>query len=380
MKSRFASVALAFLFLSLLSACGGRQKRKDPQAFVMDNWNAIADMAGKGSALRDESKDLPFVSVFSKSRRSQNKAIAHHLEEGRRLLLSENAVTILAQCDKVDGKMAEVSRELEKIRAEKVTNPSRLRKLSRRERKQVANLEKLEREREKARKAAAAEIRAVGLKVDDATIDAFLSNVAANTLIDNAVVAGNVRAAVDRLQSLMRDDDIETSRKYFGMYIVLVDIQLECFRQFLEENEEKWIAGVDRILKEARAARKTAERNAKDSSFSEEQRAIFISNVSANDAVIGAATAYRRMLADQAAAVEEKRVLTEKIRETAQNSYDTVRVAGDFAELVRAGRTTFDAIIGMELPPLSVPADSALLGEFAEITRRLRAEKGGGAK
>ncbi len=366
--------------LSALAICSGLAFAGNPAAgdsekFVTENWDRIAQMASSGSDLRDEAKDLPLVSLFSKSKRSQNKVIARHLAEGRSLLLSTDARKILADYDRFEAKIADLSGRMEKLRAESVVNPEKGRKLEKEISKLKSQLAKLEKNKEKARNAAAADIRALGLNVNDASMDVFLSNVGSASLIDNTVVAGNVRAAVDKLLLLMKDGDIESSRRYFGMYLVLVDVQLECFRQFLEENDEKWLPRVDKIIKEAKDAKRTAEKNAADKAFTERQREIFIANAASNEAVLAAAAAYRKMLESQAATVVSKKDAAEKIRATAQNSYDTVRIAGDLAGVVRSGRTAFDAVAGMELPELSVPADSTLIAEFEKIAKSIKGEQ-----
>lgn len=366
--------------LSALAICSGfafagRPADASPEAYVTENWDRIAKMASSGSDLRDEAKDLPFFSLFSKSKRKQNKVIARHLAEGRSLLLSTDAREILADYDKIEAKITDLSGRIEKLRAESVVRPERAKKIQKEISKLTSQLEKLNKERAKARNAAAEDIRALGLNVNDASMEVFLSNVGSASLIDNTVVAGNIRAAVDKLQLLMNGGDNESSRRYFGMYLVLVDVQLECFRQFLEENDEKWLPRVDKIIKEAKDAKRTAEKNAADKTFTEQQREIFRANAASNEAVLGAANAYRKMLESQAATVVSKKEAAEKIRATAQNSYDTVRVAGDLASVVRSGRNAFDAVSAMDLPALAVPADSTLIAEFEKIAKSIKGEQ-----
>lgn len=373
MNARILCLVAISLLSSILIGCGKREDVGDK--YVTKQWNSIEKMADEGLQMREESKDLPLISLFSKSKRSQNKAIARHLQRGRRLLLSTDADKILSECTRIEREMIKTSQKIEQLKAKAVVQPGKARKLNRKAKKLEANLEKLRKSRKACQAKVAKTIKEIGLPVDSATIGAFLTNVGANTIIDNAIIANNIRAAVEKLQTLMTTDDIETSRRYFGMYIVLVDIQLACFNQFLEENEERWIVGVDEILKDARAAEKTASRNSTDKRFTADQQEVFKANLKANKAVIVAAEAYRNMLLEQAAAVRQKVEMTLKIRETAQNSYDTVRVAKDFAELAKSGNSTFEAVISMSLPPIVMPSDANMIREFENITRRLKEAK-----
>lgn len=372
MRTRLVPAAPALLSVFLLSACGGRGERPDAKAHVDREWSRIAAMAEKGAAMRDESKGLPYVSLFSKSRRSQNKAIARHLEEGRRLLMPTNAKEIFASVEKYGNDIASSTRELEKVRADIRAGHKKERKAAKKARKIEKRIAAMEKARAAELVKAAALVRAAGLDIDDASMDVFLSNAGANDLVDGALVAGGIRAAVDQLQTRIDGADIESARRYFGMYIVLVDIQLACFDDFIDDSDHVWIAGVDKILKEAGAARSTAAKNAKADGFTDAQREVFFENIRSNSALIDAARAYRDMLVSQRDAVARKRDATLKIRATAQNSYDTVRIAGDFAEFVRSGGRSFDAVMAMELPPLAVPKDLALVAEFKRIGNRLR--------
>ena len=54
------------------------------------------------------------------------------------------------------------------------------------------------------------------------------------------------------------------------------------------------------------------------------------------------------------------------------NSYNTVRLAGDFLSLIQSNGRTFDAILEMDIPAVFTYDDAGLQQEFLQITRRLQ--------
>ena len=172
----------------------------------------------------------------------------------------------------------------------------------------------------------------------------------------------------------MRSSDINSAKRYFGMYITLVDIQIECFQQYIEANRDDWMPGVGGIVQNAEATCAEAERNAKDKSYTPEQRAIFTSNAAMNRRTLSAAKAYLSMLAEQEKVVAKKMETAQRIRDVALNSYNTVRLAGDFLTMMKSSGSSFDAILKMDLPEVFAFDDSSLRQEFQNITHQLQSK------
>ena len=156
------------------------------------------------------------------------------------------------------------------------------------------------------------------------------------------------------------------------MYLVLVDVQRECFRIYLEKHEKEWLPGIDAILAEAEQTLADSRHHAASGEYDPEQREIFRRNAELNRQTLDAARAYRRVLEQQASAVREKDARAARIHAVAENSFRTISLAGAFLDLVRSNGADFDAILRMELPTLSSFDDAGLRQEFLQITRKIR--------
>ena len=181
---------------------------------------------------------------------------------------------------------------------------------------------------------------------------------------------------VEHLGRLLNSEDLATAKRYFGMYLVMIDVQAEGFRQYLEKSEDGvWRKGINEILSAAEAAVKSDTANAAQGRFTDREREIFRKNAEMNKKTIEAATAYLDLLKQYEGIIRTKLREAERVREVALSSWNTVSLASDLKEIVKTNHDAFEALLSLELPPLLLFDDSALQAEFDAITRKLRKQE-----
>jgi len=99
--------------------------------------------------------------------------------------------------------------------------------------------------------------RALGLQRDDRQIDVLLSSVTGDDLLQNAVVFSNVRAMVEKLAELSREDrdNLEINRRYSGLYLVLNDLLIHTQEELVRKIDGEYKPRLGEIGKEAEALR-----------------------------------------------------------------------------------------------------------------------------
>ncbi|MBP5510092.1 MAG: hypothetical protein J6Z49_04175 [Kiritimatiellae bacterium] len=370
---------LSVVILAALTAVDAYPQKpvlEDVKGFISSQWNKICKIADKTGELRDEMDSLPEHSVwFWKSdKRSQRAEIREHLQRARELLLSTDSQRILKANDKLEEKIASAKQEIDKLRNERIVNPDKTEKYDQKIKEWNDKVAAFESSRAEIKKQVLDELASLGLKLTEKQAECFFANVCSGSIIDNTVVAAGIRVIVDNLRDLMRSSDINSAKRYFGMYITLVDIQIECFQQYIESNHDIWMPGVGEIVKNAETTCAEAERNAKNKVYTPEQRAIFASNAALNRRTLSAAKAYLSMLSEQEKVVKQKMETAQRIRDVALNSYNTVRLAGDFLTMMKSSGSSFDAILKMDLPEVFAFDDSSLREEFQNITHQLQSK------
>ena len=345
------------------------------QSSVKDNWKSLVKESEKVSGFRDEMSGLPDSSILPwvTDKGDQQEKIRRELLKVRKLLLSTNAQKIMKEVDSIDralAKNAESAREVTEARSLDFENTAKYdAKLA----DLAARRTKLEAERAARAKAVVAELRELGLNVNGEAAEKCLFPVNFDDLVDGAVVSRNIGAVVENLRTLMKDGSVDASRRYFGMYLTMVEVQVATYEDYLEKSRTgSWRTGIGRIRADATAARETALASSRNAEFTAEQQKIFVHNAEVNAATVRAAEAYLKVLDAHEKVIAEKLATAEKVRKVVANSYDTVTLAGDFLAIAKSNEEAFNSLLQLDLPPIEMFNDAAVQEEFLAITRKLK--------
>lgn len=297
------------------------------------------------------------------------------LERVRELLLPVDSHDLLAAVDELDRRIAGTEKEIVKAEGARVRHPDEAEKYDARIQAIREKKGLLEAERAKQASKLLENLRGVGLNMPGNAAERCIFPVNVESLIDNAIVAKDIAVVVENLGRFMNSEDLATVKRYFGMYLVMIDVQTEGFRQYLDKSENgEWRKGINEILRGAEAAVKSDTANAAQTRFTDREREIFRKNAETNQKTIEAANAYLSLLKQHEDIIRGKLREAERVREVAQSSWNTVSLASDLKEIVKSSQEAFEMLLSLELPPLMLFDDTALQMEFDAITRKLRKE------
>lgn len=339
----------------------------DIQANVAKHWEKIvAECDRVVGGYQSNVKPGEKPKTPTKSERKQ-------LDRVRELLLPVDCHDLLSAVDELDRKIAETKVELVKAEGDRIRHPDEVEKYDARIQAVKEKKSKLEAERANQAAKVMENLRNVGLNMPGSAAERCIFPVNVETLIDNAVVAKDIAVVVENLGRFLNSEDLMTAKRYFGMYLVMIDVQTEGFRQYLEKSEDgEWRKGINEILRGAETAVKSDTANAAQTRFTDHEREIFRKNAAMNKKTIEAATAYLDLLKQHEDIIRGKLREAERVREVAQSSWNTVSLASDLKAIVKTSHEAFEALLSLELPPLALFDDSALQAEFDAITRKLR--------
>ena len=318
---------------------------------VAENWDKLSKWCRQTVDLHTELPSLPESAWFSTDQKSQRKKIREKLMDIRKLLLSTDAQRIMRRIDSIDERLADIDENLRGQNEQRVLYPEKREKID----AEMARLRKtrgeLMQQREAAARVVLKELDALGLRLSGAAAEQCLFTVNVGDLIDNVIVAKNI-GLVDR---------------------VMVEVQKICFDDYLEKSRDgEWRMKLRQIEADATAARQRALDSARDASFNEHQRAVFRRNAEVNVSTLKAVAAYVKILDQHEAIIQAKADEAAKMLLVAENSYETVSLAGDFLALVKSSQDSFDALLQLQLPPIEIFNDAALQTEFTALTKKLK--------
>ena len=354
---------------------------EDVKASVKSGWKKLEKYSDKIAELREERKGLPEESSWWKlgldtNKSDQDAKIRAQLGRVRELLLSTNAQKILEDVDDIDEDIASIEeniREAQKDRqlADEGDKEGYTKKLDELAGKKAA-LQK--RRREEAAKVRA-ELKALGLDIGGKAAEECLFTANLGDIIDGVIVSKSVAAVVENLRELMMVGDVTASRRYYGMYLVLVDVQIVCFEDYLEKSRGgTWRGRLERMREDAIALRDRAQGVLASESYLPGQNAHLAQSIRQNEATLKAITAYLQVLDSHEAVIAEKLAAVQKVREVIAISYETLNLAGDFIQFAKTSQDLFSSLEQLTLPPIELFNDAAIQQEFNEITKKLKEE------
>ncbi len=209
----------------------------------------------------------------------------------------------------------------------------------------------------------------IGVEIDRASAKSLLNTVSGDDFVEMCIAFDNIRIVTVQLQDLTEQagESLDVARRYYGSYVVLVRIMDRIQKEFIRRIEEEQLP---KLAKFEELARKNIEQARKNAASGGDPQ-VAEQNIRSNKLTQEATEFYRRFLIEQAKDVAaQNEALQPKLRD-ALNTYDTVRLSSQVAELIREGQRNFSALLELEVPDLRGFENEELEAEFQRLTQEL---------
>ena len=209
-----------------------------------------------------------------------------------------------------------------------------------------------------------------GLKIEDQAARSLLGTLAGERFSDLAITIANVRLVTEQLHRLADEsgEAPELTRKYYGLYVLLVRLVDVAQDDYVRWVREVAIPKLDTILKDAETQRQEA---LSGKAADPDRAEAFQRNVDQLELTQTAAVRYIDYLKIQAEGVERGNLEVEKDLRLAANTWRTVDLSLETADLIRRGSEAFGALMTLELPPLRGFEGTELRERFQSLERRM---------
>lgn len=355
-------------------------------AFISESltksWGELTALLDETAVLRDKKDRLPEKSFLGADRQKTASKIQKRLIEARSILLSADSLELLDRADEIKERLPKLLQEIAECKSRKVGAPQKsynpftktLKDLDKDIAEKEAHVERLNAELADIRGRIAEELRSWGMNLNEKQTEVLFASVVGDDLIRNAVIFQNIRDVTEQLAVLMgsASGDTTAARKYYGMYITLIDVLLDSQEDFIVKIDKEWQPQVRKISEGASASLKEAKAALSRKDFTEHQRAVFRSNMASNELTVKAAAQYSRLLSQQKISVEKCVARVRRDREVAVNTYKTVQHISEMNSVLKEGLQLFDILSAMQLPQIQIFDDTGIRKEFDQITRRLQ--------
>jgi hypothetical protein len=351
-------------------------------SYLSSSWEKLSSTLTETLNLQDKQESLPPSAYFGEDQGSNAKKIDALLNQAIGILLQGDANDLRRQAIALRREVPALRLEMDDLRNKLISAPETSKlpwaqtraKIDERIEKLTTEIKEKEQAIEDIDKRIAGELRVMGLDLDDTQIDVLLTSVTGDDLFQNTVIFANVKRVVEKLAELSREDrdNLETNRRYTGMYLVLNDLLIVTQEGLAEKIDADYKPQLAAIRGEAEELRADALQRAKQAQYSETQRRSFEANARANAMTVRAAELYTELLEGQRRSVTATLSDLRRNRDLAENTYKTVRSSSDLRSLIRSGLDLFDSIQNLSMPKLQPFENETIRKEFQEINKRLK--------
>ena len=343
---------------------------------LRSNWKKLSRRCGDTIDMHTKRDAIHSDGFWDRrSKRKYGERIKDQLEQIRELLLTTDAKKLLSDVESYDSKIKEVSIKIQELTDKPFLSQREERKVN----EKVLKLEARRRELEEGRSETVyrihAELDAIGLRLSGDSAEKCIFPIDINDLIDATIVAKHVGLVVDELGRLMKASggDINAAKRYYGMYVVMLEVQKQCFDDFVWNSKSgPWRRKLAELRKKGIEQRANTYAELGKVSYNDLQKAALLKNANTLETMLQAVDLYEETLDNHQKIIAKKADDVAKMLVVARNSLTTVTLVGDFISLIQTAEDTFDELSKLELPPLEIFDDTALQEAFIAITDKLK--------
>ena len=165
-------------------------------------------------------------------------------------------------------------------------------------------------------------------------------------------------------------ENIEVTKKYYGAYIGLLEIQELVQTEYLDQIDSNYLPGINSI--KSKTVELMDRTKSAVSSASSDHLSSYEANISSQEYTIEVTKKYEDILVGNRLKIENARSLVQELIALAENTLQTVKVSADLVNLIKKSETMFDQVIELQAPDL-LPFESAeLRREFESVTMKIR--------
>lgn len=220
------------------------------------------------------------------------------------------------------------------------------------------------------KEALVAELKRIGMDLDEEKIDLLLESITGDEFVRVSIIFDNAKAFALELEQLTEKtgEDLEAAKKYYGVYLMLLKTIDRLQNKFVENVDVVYYPKLDEFADAAQKNIAHAEKSIEAGGNAD----VLNNNIYSNQTAFEATQLYKQVLSQQKHEMMMANLECRKNILTAANTYKTVSLSKDLANLLSTSRRAFDSIANLTVPDLR-PFENAKMREaFGKITRELR--------
>ncbi|MBR2208928.1 MAG: hypothetical protein IJ859_09010 [Synergistaceae bacterium] len=212
------------------------------------------------------------------------------------------------------------------------------------------------------------------LKLTSSQWNHLFTFVTGDDYLQNATIFENVKSVMEQLASLMRANqgNLEIENRYLGIRIVLYDLLIYMYNDFITKIDNKYIPQLNKLLTEAEGTYKMSLEAAKRYNSDRNKKAAERA-VQTTEKLLKAGKLYVDVLKRQRESAERTLSMLREDRDFQELYYQVEQSASAMVILIETGLEHFESIQKLSIPELEMLDDNAVADELDTINEQLQA-------
>ena len=212
----------------------------------------------------------------------------------------------------------------------------------------------------------------IGVKLNAKQIDVLLSRVDGDDIIQMSVVVNLLQQITKQILALMKDskEDLTQAKRYYGMHLVSVALIVNIQQKYVDKVNKVYLPKLDALTKKATSLIAKTESSI-DSENDSNRRAIYQSNLKAQQMTYNVAQMYRKNLIESKNRVLEAMNISKKNLNLAENTYNTVALSKGIYDLITESQLMFKKISQIQMPEIVPFENMQVEKKYKELTKQI---------
>ncbi|WP_392340078.1 hypothetical protein [Moritella marina] len=347
------------------------------QQVVVDNWDSIEKRFGKVIALKGKQDDAPVKSgIIKKGKSDYQEEIEELLEQVFNLISDEDLSDFQEQLTK--------NAKVKKEKIQELTTLKRKFKLSF-DADDKADLQEdileleadiayVEQQKFEIVIAVKERLNDFGTYVTDEQVEALLIKVNAGDILSMTTVFPIIGEFANYLGQVTQDtgEDLASAKKYYGMYVLLLELQLFIQDQYITKLEHEFIPNLNLLRRSNVSLIEETKKLLRKSSGNSKE--VYKNNLSNQRFTLKAVDLYKKQLLSDLNKIKTAKSRLKKDYNVAVNTYKTVDLSFNVSNLINSNAQLFDEVMNLQAPDLISFENEKMKEEFAKLTAHMKTQ------
>jgi hypothetical protein len=340
-------------------------------------WDEVTPRINQILSIEQKQADLPESGWFTESKQSSQNKLNHLLDEAVEILSLSESNHIRQQIRGLEREIVELKNTIADYRQAQVSAPieSTWKTTVEQYNEKIIDMQEQIAQKyqqiDKLKLQFGQSLQKIGIYLSDEQLDVLFASVVGDDIIQASLVYENVKLVNEQLMKLTvsSKEDFSISKRYYGMYVVLLKILFHMQDSFINDIDNKYFPKIAEIVENVQAIKiKTQHLLRKDNS---KHREHLLANLEAQELTLKTADLYKQHLTSQRKKMLIARNKTQEDLEVAENTYETVTVSSELVSLLRTSQKAFELLQSMQTPDLLIFENLQMKQEFAILTEKL---------